>query len=281
MVEKLNNILVYKFAGRSARSGFTLVEVLTALAIMAVLGGLLAFPFVNGLQYLNKGRTRTDVQLAARTAMDTLARSLATAHEVYINPADPTLCVYVPAKPNTFPPQPDTKIVRFWQVLERRHQNTTDYAPTETNANLDASLLRPTTKFCWYDNMQKAQEPAYANLGHRSPELDRDSRFLARTEIDTTLASPIATSISDPAALDRSLPAVTSNSINNNQLFRALTPNSASFDVPWLRFTMLRPATSATPALLQISLTVSKRDNSGQPQDVHLERAVELTNVVH
>jgi hypothetical protein len=73
----------------------------------------------------------------------------------------------------------------------------------------------------------------------------------------------------------------TGNSIADKQKFIAITPNRSECDVPILRFEWIREPGSTTPPLLKITLTISQRDpKSGTPQDMHLERLVELKNYV-
>jgi prepilin-type N-terminal cleavage/methylation domain-containing protein len=264
-----------------SRSGFTLIEILTALVIVAVLAAVVAYPFISGLNYLGKGNARTDAQAVARQTMDTLARTLSQAMEVYVSPEDPTVIAYVNARAGKFPSQPENTIIRYWQVLR---SNPNEDITIRSAA--DGGSIRPTSTKCWYDKYSSRDRE------NRATSSDIDSRFIARTEFT---ANPSAvgselylTGISDPNALNRAIPTATTsfdkatNTISNTQKFIALTPSSDIFDVPMLRFALIREATSTSPALLQISLTISRRDiKSGQPQDVHLEKVVELKNVLH
>ena len=102
---------------------------------------------------------------------------------------------------------------------------------------------------------------------------DTDARFIARTELPNLSINADSNSDGTPDCVDRASP-------TDKQRFIAITPDRSECDVPILRFEWIRAPGSTTPALLKITLTISERDpKSGTPQDMHLERLVELKNV--
>ena len=68
-----------------ARRGLTLVELLVALAILAVVAGLIVAPLMTGMKLTFKGQARIDAQDAARMALEQVRRDLAEAVRVIPN----------------------------------------------------------------------------------------------------------------------------------------------------------------------------------------------------
>ncbi len=101
----------------TVNAGFTLVELLAAMAILAVAMGLIILPFMSAMDYLAKGRARSEAQQTARQVMATLTRDLSEAMEVQLSPGDPSLVAFVPPVTGTFPLQPSNTIVRYWRIL--------------------------------------------------------------------------------------------------------------------------------------------------------------------
>ena len=73
---------VVRVAG-SRRRGFTLTEVLVALAVMVILFALLFAPMIAGLDWVSTGRANVKLQDACRYTMETLRRELGEA--VYVH----------------------------------------------------------------------------------------------------------------------------------------------------------------------------------------------------
>lgn len=73
----------------SRRQGFTLTEVLVALAIMVILFALLFAPMMAGLDWVSTGRANVNLQNAARFAMEQIRRELGEA--VYVYPTQSVL----------------------------------------------------------------------------------------------------------------------------------------------------------------------------------------------
>lgn len=217
-----------------ATAGFTLMEVMAALAVMAIALGLILAPFFSGLGFLGKGRARAQAQANARQIMDTLDKELGQAMDIYLasgnagadgiwhtaddTPRDSAICAFVPPIANTYPLRPADTVVRFWQVWRSNPNAAYDYSS-------------PTS---WYDKFS-----ANPRL-NRATQADTDSRFLARTEFNSSNpADPLYPSgLSDPDALNRNVPPHSDprDPITDRQNFIAIGPDEANFDVPLLRF---------------------------------------------
>lgn len=72
--------------GQAHRRGFTLVEILVVLVVLVLLFALLFAPMISGLQMVTDARIRTNMQDAARLAMEQIRRDLSDAMYVYSNP---------------------------------------------------------------------------------------------------------------------------------------------------------------------------------------------------
>jgi prepilin-type N-terminal cleavage/methylation domain-containing protein len=73
-------------AGRARQGGFTLVEILVVLVVLVLLFALLFAPMISGLHMVTDARIRTNMQDAARLAMEQIRRDLSDAIYVYSNP---------------------------------------------------------------------------------------------------------------------------------------------------------------------------------------------------
>lgn len=213
-----------------ATAGFTLMEVMAALAVMAIALGLILAPFFSGLGYLGKGRARAQAQANARQIMDTLDKELGQAMDIYLasgnagadgiwhtpddTPRDSAICAFVPPIANTYPLQPADTVVRFWQVWRSNPNAAYDYSS-------------PTS---WYDKFSVNRRL------NRATQADTDSRFLARTEFPGISLATDSNSNGIPNCLERSQPTATGNPITDKQSFIAIGPDAANFDVPLLRF---------------------------------------------
>jgi type II secretory pathway pseudopilin PulG len=208
-----------------AESGFTLIEVLAAIAVTVLALGMMILPFMSALDYLGKGRARSESQQTARQVIDTMARELTEAMDIQLAspdpgvdgtwgtaddvPRDPAICAFVPAQPNTYPLQPSDTVVRYWQVWRSDpNADPADGSPDGTS---------------WYDKFNP--DPRY----NQASDQDTDSRFIARSE----LAGPLG-----DASVDRTTPAAADppDPVQDKQNFVALSPAQISSDVPVLRF---------------------------------------------
>lgn len=65
--------------------GFTMIELLISLGILALLFSMLFLPMMSGLNLFNRGKASVDVQANVRQAMEQMQRELALAMYVYPN----------------------------------------------------------------------------------------------------------------------------------------------------------------------------------------------------
>ena len=123
-------------AGKPRGQGFTLVEVLITVALLAVTLMLLLIPITNSLNYFRTGAARADAQNVARIALEAMARELQEAMYVQLDMYDNTMLAFIPPlrvdprDPNSeivTPPRPDwDHAIRYWRAL---HDPTADYNP--------------------------------------------------------------------------------------------------------------------------------------------------------
>ncbi len=123
--------------GRFASStrGFTLVEVLTAVALTGLVLGLLMYPLISSVGYFRSATARSDAQTVARNALDIIARELSEAPYVQQDMNDNSMIAVTPPlrvdpnDPNSSivtPPRPDWHhMVRYWRALHDPTQNYT------------------------------------------------------------------------------------------------------------------------------------------------------------
>ncbi len=119
--------------------GFTLVEVLIAAMLVAIVIGMLLIPIVNSIGYFRAATARGDAQNVARNALDTMAGELSEAAYVWQDMDDNTLLAFAPplrvdpSDPNSqivTPPRPDwDHAVRYWRAL---HNPTYNYSAGTT-----------------------------------------------------------------------------------------------------------------------------------------------------
>jgi prepilin-type N-terminal cleavage/methylation domain-containing protein len=113
--------------GGYRQSGFTLVEILVAMALMMILFGMLLYPVVQSMRYFRTTTARADAQTVARNALDVMAREIAAAMYVQLDMEDNSTIAFIPplrVDPNdstseiVTPPRPDWSVaVRFWRAL--------------------------------------------------------------------------------------------------------------------------------------------------------------------
>ena len=122
--------------GGAARRGFTLIEVLVTVVLLAVVLGLLILTIPNSLSYFRSATARADAHSAARIALDAMARELSEAMYVQLDMYDNSMIAFIPPlrvdpkDPKSdivTPPRPDwTRAVRFWRAL---NDPTRNYSP--------------------------------------------------------------------------------------------------------------------------------------------------------
>ena len=118
--------------------GFTLMELLVTIILMAAILSLLAFPMMAGFAYIERGAARADAQAAGRRALEAMARELSEAIYVFDIPADGSMIAFVlpsAGARRVSPPGPGLKrfgyityqpaeiekaaAIRYWRVLTR------------------------------------------------------------------------------------------------------------------------------------------------------------------
>jgi len=98
--------------GRARRGGFTLTEILVALAIMVILFALLFAPMMAGLDWVATGRANVNLQDACRLAMEQMRRELSEA--VFVHP---TPGVDFPGPDGAWSTSDDIRVCNYSQVL--------------------------------------------------------------------------------------------------------------------------------------------------------------------
>ena len=122
--------------GGAARRGFTLIEVLVTVVLLAIVIGLLMWPIANSLSYFRSATARADAHSAARIALDAMARELSEAMYVQLDMYDNSVIAFIPplrVDPDdpksdiVTPPRPDwNRAVRYWRAL---NDPTRNYSP--------------------------------------------------------------------------------------------------------------------------------------------------------
>jgi prepilin-type N-terminal cleavage/methylation domain-containing protein len=121
--------------GGYRQSGFTLIEILVAMALMMILFGMLLYPIVQSMRYFRTTTARADAQTVARNALDTMAREISEAMYVQLDMEDNSVIAFIPplrvdpSDPTSeivTPPRPAwDHAVRFWRALNNA---TIDYS---------------------------------------------------------------------------------------------------------------------------------------------------------
>lgn len=121
----------------AAAAGFTLVEVLITVALLAVALGLLFVPMMSTFGYFRTGTAKADAYSAARMALDAICRELQEAMYVQLDMYDNSMVAFVPplrvnpedpSSEIVTPPRPDwSRAIRLWRAL---HDPSVDYNPT-------------------------------------------------------------------------------------------------------------------------------------------------------
>ncbi len=138
------------------RKGLTLIELLVAIAILAILAGLFFAPIISSMKIVNKGQMRIDAQDAARLSLEQISREISHAVLVYDN-SNPALgrWSYVDFRlpqtrevtdPDTGqrreilvqPLRPADYVVRYYTLLRLQHDN-----PTNPNAGQHDPEVNP------------------------------------------------------------------------------------------------------------------------------------------
>jgi len=187
------------FTFRRARAGFTLIEILVALVLLALTLVLLIYPFISATNFLGKGRTRADAQRVAAQAMDTMMREISQSLQMYLTSSDPSICAFVPPLSGTFPLQPGTTVIRYAQVWR-------------SNLNANPAAGSPISG-SWYDKFNPDPKKNLSSMN------DTDSRFIARIELPNLSINTDSNSDGIPDCVDRASPA-------DKQRFIAITRNA-------------------------------------------------------
>jgi prepilin-type N-terminal cleavage/methylation domain-containing protein len=120
----------------AGRGGFTLVEVMVTVGLLAIVVALLLVPIVNSFRYFRSATARADAQTAARIALDAVSRELTEAMYIQLDMYDSSMIAFVPPlrvdpdDPNSeivTPPRPDwSREIRIWRAL---YDPTMNYDP--------------------------------------------------------------------------------------------------------------------------------------------------------
>jgi prepilin-type N-terminal cleavage/methylation domain-containing protein len=116
-----------KSSGRARRSavrsqvGFTLIEILITVLLIAILLLLVGYPIIAGFAYMEKSVARADAQSAARLALDAMTRELAEAMYVFDVPVGGGFVAFLPAQSSgrgrAAPIAPAPDAIRYWRAL--------------------------------------------------------------------------------------------------------------------------------------------------------------------
>jgi prepilin-type N-terminal cleavage/methylation domain-containing protein len=234
--------------------GFTLIEILVALVIMAIIMVMIIYPFLSSTGYLAKARARAEAQQVAQDVLATMTREISQAMDIQLDPKDTSICaVLLPKKDAAgnyiYPLTPETdssgaiiQAVRFWQV--QRDDKGSILAFSDGIQNHDNGS--PTTN-SWYTQFQ-------SNPKNLSPT-QTSSSFIARSIISNALTYTGDTP-SVLRGISRKVPfpddIIFPSTRQYEDYIIAITPHEANFDIPVLSFT-------PTP---QVNETL-QRDNSG------------------
>ncbi len=186
-----------------ARRGFTLTELLVAIALLTIVVSLLLVPFLTARSLLARGSAQSDAQTAARETMETLQRELANAMYVFDQPAgdDSVLAFMLPA------------VDDFGRLIQPVHP-ALDPLGRLVAIRYWGTLVNPTEPY----------NPYYGTIrGDRNPVI------LARSEISDDTATPLFPSDSLSTAIDRAYPPFDPNW---NDFVIGVASISAEFNLP-------------------------------------------------
>jgi hypothetical protein len=222
---------------RMSSRGVTLTELLVVAGLLFLVLTLLIVPMLGGLNIMEQGESKTDVQTAGRRAMSSMSRELAEAMYVFDLPADGSQITFL--LPSGSPPpgpagvsQPAVRYARFvtrfvpgspWRASEvvGRVELSTEAEPfRDLNANGKWDQGESFTDINGNGRWDPAEAPDPA-----APDPDQ------RADFDRFRDPPIilATYPTDPGAPVPLNPSA-------RRRVRSLTPNSLGFEAPVLQF---------------------------------------------
>jgi len=188
---------------RARPSGFTLVELLVAIALLTIVVSLLIVPFLTARSLLARGSAQSDAQTAARESMETLQRELANAMYVFDQPAgdESSLAFMLPA------------VDDFGRLIQPVHP-ALDPLGRLVAIRYWGTLVNP----------EEPYNPYYGTIrGDRNPVI------LARTEVADAPATPLFPPDRASTAVDRTYPPFNASW---NDFVIAVASVSADFNLP-------------------------------------------------
>lgn len=137
----------FRTAGRVARSGFTLLEMLVVLAISAILLTLIFAPVVQSFNLTNRARTQIESQASARELMSAVSRILTDAVFIYDNAQTPLNMWFADSAGNPYVTATQFTMVEY--VSPARQQDQQPYFtiidPATGKAKKVHPVIDPTT----------------------------------------------------------------------------------------------------------------------------------------
>lgn len=236
------------FTMRNRRPGFTIMELLVTIAILAVVMSLLVFPIFSAWGYIQKAQANVDAQNVGDQVVRRLKSELSTAAYVFELPPDGSMITFVPGNADGTVMNSDGTVamVRYSQVLDF------PWEPVQSGANTPPwRLLKPN-----YLQANPSYDSAYTPFWHgvmagRNAVGTENPYLITRFE-----ESSLPWDIAQQHATDGSYPMNTWDTGDPHSVllrkFRndmvALTPiNAAKWDVSRFQVTPLRVVSETLP----------------------------------